>query len=240
MEKHQRNCAMVSQTIEQSDGWNRFIDELQEQILPIYRNHEMTFDPWGIHGRIHICRSVLFAEWMTRFYRKRSSAEMDFYAIRVATAMHDSGRQANGVDLWQKDSASLCYSYVESHSPHPGDSEYARYVASLIDKGKTGDACKWVVYDADVLEIMRPSCGHGGIGGFRRECLHFAGAEDLLVGGLADSHGIREAFIQEAWRWIADTESVKPKLFASSAYMTDLLEKLHREKRHYPMLSSLV
>ncbi|MGH9879309.1 MAG: hypothetical protein ACRD5H_16895, partial [Nitrososphaerales archaeon] len=89
---------MTSQSVDHLSRWNAFIHELQERMLPIYLQHEMTFDPWGVHGRMHICRSVMFAEWMARFYTERASCEIDFYAVWVATAMHDSGRRDNGVD----------------------------------------------------------------------------------------------------------------------------------------------
>jgi hypothetical protein len=230
---------MAIQPADYTVSFNSFVGELEERILPFYLEHELTFDPWGVHGRMHICRSVLFAEWMARFYLERSLCDIDLYAVRVATAMHDSGRRANGVDRWEADSATRCYDYVKLYSPRAGDAEYARFVAGLIDKRKTGDTCKRIVYDADVLEIMRPCCGHGGIGGFRRECLHFAGGEDTLAVGLDDSPRIREAFIQEAWKWISDTEAIKLRLYPSATYMADLLGKLQSGKARYPMLSSL-
>ena len=93
-------------------SWELFVDELEQKILPFYLQHELRFDRYGVHGRMHICRSVMMAEWMARFYRARTQAAIDFFAVRVAVAFHDSGRQANGVDLWESDSASNCVRYV--------------------------------------------------------------------------------------------------------------------------------
>jgi hypothetical protein len=182
----------------------------------------------------------MFAEWMARFYGGKLSVSVDSYAVRVATAMHDSGRRDNGVDLWESDSASNCMEYVERHSPRPHDAEYPGYVASLIEKRPAGDACQRIVHDADVLEIMRPSCGHGGIEGFRREFLHFAGALDPLADSLPDAAEVREGLIQEAWRWIHETEQIKLRLYNSTTFFTDLLDKLGDERRSYPLLSSLL
>jgi len=221
-------------------GWPAFITDLQEKILPIYEEHEKTFDPFGVHGRIHICRSVIFAEWMARFYNARASIDIDFYAVRVASAMHDSGRRANGVDLWESESASKCVRYVENHSPYPQNAGYPDYVGGLIGKQPENDTCKWIVRDADVLEIMRPCCGRGGVDGFRRKFLYFAGERDPVAAALPDAEVIREELIQEAWRWISETERIKLSFSNSATFFECLLDKLGQEKPRYPMLSSLV
>jgi hypothetical protein len=221
--------------------WEGFVEELERKILPIYREHESTFDPHGVHGRMHICRSVMLAEWMTRFYRARAAAAPDFFAVRVATAFHDSGRRANGVDLWEADSARNCLRYMREALPADGRDEYARGVAALIEKRKkSADPLKWIVQDADVLEIMRPCCGHGGLGGFRREFLHFGGRDDRLARDLPEIGETRESLIQEAWRWIQATEALKAFLADSPAYMRDLLKHLGRERRKFPLLSELL
>jgi len=231
---------MTSNLINPIQSWNAFVDELQENILPIYMRHEENFDILGIHGRMHICRAVLFAEYMARFYKDRLSIDIDFYAIRVATAFHDSGRQGSGLDLWEDDSARNCDEYVLQNPSVSADREYAQYVGNLIKKRGRWDIAKRIVHDADVLEIMRPCCGHGGIDGFRRRALRFAGNRDPLARGLSDSGNIRESLIQEAWRWIQKTESMKRSLFNSSAYMAALLEELDREQQNYPILSTLL
>ena len=222
-------------------AWDGFVEELERKILPIYREHELKFDPHGAHGRMHICRSVMLAEWMARFYRAHTAAEPDFFAIRVATAFHDSGRRANGVDLWEADSARHCQRYVREALPADDRAEYARDIAALIEKKKkSADPLKKIVQDADVLEIMRPCCGHGGLGGFRREFLHFGSRDDRFAQDLNGIAETREALIQEAWRWIQATETLKAFLADSSFYMRDLLNHLERERRKFPLLSELL
>jgi hypothetical protein len=221
-------------------SWNDFIVELEEKILPVYVQHERDFDPWSVHGRMHICRSVLFSEYMARFYRETLSAEVDLYAVRVATALHDSGRRANGADRWEKESQTNCLAYIKSSGSRPEHADYPAYVAGLIEKQQTGELAKQIVYDADVIEIMRPCCGHGGIEGFKREFLHFLGSRDVLARDLPDASRLREMFIQEAWRWINETERFKLRLFKSLNYMQSLLETLEGERQQYPLLSSLL
>ena len=178
------------------------------------------------------------AEWMARFYRARAQYVIDFFALRVAVAFHDSGRRANGVDLWESDSALNCARYVDETT---GASDYADDVGTLIEKKiKSADPLKKIVQDADVLEIMRPCCGHGGLAGFRREFLHFGGPDDspaLEVPGIAEQ---RETLVQEAWRWIQSTEPLKFVLTNSPAYMRDLLKHLERERSQFRLLSDLL
>lgn len=219
-------------------SWELFIDELERKILPFYLQHEQTFDRNGVHGRMHICRSVMMAEWMARFYRTRAQYVIDFFALRVAVAFHDSGRRANGVDLWESDSASNCVRYVVESG---GANDYAGGVGALIEKKKTSaDPLKKMVQDADVLEIMRPCCGHGGLAGFRREFLHFGGPDDLLGREVPVIAAQREALIQEAWRWIQSTEPLKFFLNDSPVYMRDLLKHLERQRLNFPLLSELL
>jgi len=219
-------------------SWELFIDELEQKILPFYLQHELTFDRFGVHGRMHICRSVMVAEWMARFYRARTQAVIDFFAVRVAVAFHDSGRQTNGVDLWESDSAANCVRYVAEAA---GEGDYAYGVGALIEKKKkSADPLKTIVQDADVLEIIRPCCRHGGLAGFRRQFLHFGGPDDVLAREVPDIAEQREALIQEAWRWIQSTEPLKAFLRDSPAYMRDLLKHLERHRLKFPLLSNLL
>jgi hypothetical protein len=99
---------------------------------------------------------------------------------------------------------------------------------------------KKIVQDADVVEIMRPCCGHGGLAGFRHEFLSFGGPDDFLaceVPGIAEQ---REALIQEAWRGIQSTEPLKFFLTDSPAYMRDLLKHLEKQRLKFPLLSDLL
>lgn len=233
---HARFIDMHAASADHLASWKLFIDELERKILPFYREHEQKFDSYGVHGRMHICRSVMVAEWMARFYHARTP--VDFFAVRAATAFHDSGRRANGVDLWESDSAANCVRYIVESG---GAMDYADAVGALIEKKKpSADPLKKIVQDADVLEIMRPCCGHGGLAGFRRQFLHFGGPDDVLtreVPGIAEQ---REALVQEAWRWIQSTEPLKAFLADSPAYMRDLLKHLERKRSEFPLVSELL
>jgi len=184
------------------ENWNNFIREFTAQISPIYQKHENTFDVVGVHGRLHIARSIIFSEFMARFhYNELNNKDIDFSAIRYAVSFHDSGRQANGIDLWENDSMNLCSNYLEKKGY---GLNFCKYSSSLINKKLNLDINKIIVYDADVLEIMRPCCGHGERDGFRSNFLNFLNS--FSGEGL---HNVRLSLIEDAWKLIEYSEDNK-------------------------------
>jgi hypothetical protein len=192
-------------------NWNKFIKECSENILPIYQKHENTFDMVGVHGRLHIARSIIFSEFMARYFYKLGK-NIDFNAIRYAVSFHDSGRQANGIDRWEMDSTKNCFTYLSTTY----DKNYCNYVSSLINKDKSSDINKNVVYDADVLEIMRPCCGHGERDGFRSNFL-------LFMKDVEEYQDIRNYLIEDAWKLIEYTEDNK-QLFKDNNHLYRLID----------------
>ena len=138
-------------------SFNEFKKELPD-ILEIYSHHEQTFDSWSIHGRMHICRTLIFGEFMLRYYYANTQLKPRWEDVRYAIAFHDSGRQGNGIDIWEKDSANICTQYLSSE--HSFNEQRSKKVGEMIEKdGSIGWILeKRIVHDADVLEIMRPVC----------------------------------------------------------------------------------
>ncbi len=204
-----------------STNWDEFLSELRIAILPLYGEHERTFDHHSIHGRMHICRCLLFSEFMCRYYYENTRLAPRVSWIRYAVAFHDSGRKGNGPDIWEADSYAQCVQYLLGK-------DYARDDAEAIGGLITKDGGLWglekrIVHDADVLDIMRPCCGHGGKMGFRERALRFLGPRD---DPLARDPITRLALIDEAWELIEATEEVKPTLQSSNDYMADVLRIL--------------
>ena len=224
-------------TTDNQKSWKEFQNELQERILPLYQEHERHFDWPGIHGRMHICRALIFAEAMGRAYAEKSE-KVDFFAIRLAVAFHDAGREGNGDDVWEMQSRQLCEEYVGRFYPAKG-AGYAQYVGQLITGGEDDLACR-LVHDADVLEIMRPYCAVGGIKGFRQEVLRFVGKRDPLAAHFDHPDELRQQLINEAWDFIVRTEEVKQSLNNSENYLADLLALIQREPTRYPILSCTI
>ncbi|MHC1732865.1 MAG: hypothetical protein AB9888_12670 [Bacteroidales bacterium] len=228
----------MSDWLSSNKQWKPFLFELQNQILPVYRAHEQNFDWYGIHGRMHICRALMFAESMARQYEAAGEC-VDYFAVRMATAFHDSGREGNGPDLWEDQSARLCTDYISLHYPEEGK-DYAVYVGQLIMKRGAHDLSWRLVHDADVLEIMRPTCGHGGFWGFRRNALRFAGEKDPNRTIFEQPDDLRDQFIRQAWDWILLTEENHACLRQSVAFMDDLLGLLTKSVERFPLLRCLV
>ncbi|MCX6068604.1 MAG: hypothetical protein NT121_23135, partial [Chloroflexi bacterium] len=203
-------------------------------ILPLYAKHESTFDYNGIHGRMHICRALLFAEVMGRLYISKG-VNLDIRAIRLAAAFHDSGRQGNGVDLWEKDSGIICRTYIEKNT----DEKYGKFVGDLIYKAERVDGeIHWAIFhDADVLEIMRPCCGHGGLYGFKQNFLRFLGERDSYTSLFENPYSLRQQLIVEAWEWIKISESKKPQFENSRRYLGDLLACFDQNFEKFPFLN---
>jgi len=210
-----------------SQTWPAFSTELQEIILPFYLHHEQTFDRRSVHGRMHICRAVLFAEWMCRYYARFTAFQPDVDAVRYAIAFHDAGREGNGYDRWEHVSARLCGEYLESRL----GSAAARAVGELIDKDIPGEwgLEKRIVQDADVLEIMRVVSNLG----FLKSELRFLGPRDAT--GIRNPQ-VRAGLIKEAWKFIQVTEKRKPMLMASENILQEMLAILAEPQGSCPML----
>jgi len=221
------------------EGWNNFTKDLEIHILPHYQNHEATFDPYGIHGRRHITRAVLFSELMARFYNDLG-LDVDFNGIRHAIAFHDSGRQGNGIDLWESDSADLCYSYLGSNGLNE---EYSYHVSRFIEKHGDWSINKQIVQDADVLEIMRVICDHGGRDGFLPDRLRFLSSKDVYIPKhkVEQFSKFRNDLIEDAWKFIEHTENNR-HLFSTknNDHLQLMIEMLDKKKNEYSVLKKLV
>ncbi len=177
-----------------SSSFALFVQEFELEILPIYKEHEETFDSIGVHGRMHASRVVIFAEVMAGYLRENQGVQVDIDLLRRVAALHDSGRKANGPDLWESDSAKM----IESHLTKKGvDSEIAKSASEMVIHGKDTDLPieQMLFSSADCIDIMRPCCGHGGIGDFKKGYLLFL--NDCKNGSLAAK--FRDDLIREAW-----------------------------------------
>jgi len=218
-------------------SWTEFVIELQNNILPVYQANEEEFDPSGVHGRMHICRALIYGEYMGKYYQENIYNAVDLDPCRYAIAFHDAGRKGNGPDIWEKDSIRRCLDYLTSVKYL--DIKYAHQIAILINKNTKNSIYKNIVHDADVLEIMRP-CGHGGRVGFKFASLRFGTRKDPLANQIRLSKQLRRELVNETWEWILETEAIKENLRLSPIYMEEMLQVLASKKHKYPNLSSII
>lgn len=184
---------------------------------------------------MHIGRCILFAEFMCRYYQRHTLLKPVAGDVRFAVAFHDAGRRANGPDFWGHESAALCAAYA-ARQPEKFSRPPEAMAALLEAKANPIEACieARIVHDADVLDIMRPCCGHGGRQGFRQEALLFLGERDLVP---ANNPAVRARLIEEAWAFITATEAQKDSLAESADYLFDLLAILDQNRSACPMLA---
>ena len=107
------------------------------RMLPIYHNHEKTFDKgnnW--HGRTHATRSFVFSVAMANIFREKG-VDVDMNAVALATAGHDTGREANGPDSDDSEARSgdIVTSMVEQlHPDAAGDAWKGQVKANIATK----------------------------------------------------------------------------------------------------------
>lgn len=203
----------------------KYIPVFETHIYPIYNHHQNTFDSGGIHGVLHISRSIIAAKTLSESLSQLDKAT-DFEDIFYAVAFHDSGRISNGPDKWEADSANKCYNYLLNRNKLLG---YADYVSSLISKhNKEKDYNYFCVYDADVLEIMRP-CGHGGLAGFQKQHLKLLNTMPKWL----------DSFILEWWQFILETEAHKQELSGPNS-LARLIELANDNPKKYPNIYDAV
>jgi len=144
---------------------------------------------------------------MTRFYAPIVKETLDFKGIRIAVSFHDAGREGNGKDLWEKQSAELCFQYLLKNGE---EENYGRLVAnSILRESNNRSITNQIVQDADKLDIMRLfTNAHLGFEKFRKEALLFLSDRDIFFDSLSNEIlECREQFINEAWKFIYYTEN---------------------------------
>ena len=151
------------------------INVFVEDIAPLYRKHEETFDSESLHGRFHIIRCLLLADSLYRYYESKSITiyiEKSYYAIMY----HDAMRGDNGIDEWELDSAFCCYKYLRSKGY---EHHFSLTTSNIIVKANDNNLEEQILYDVDVLDYNRffyiPKEKHL----FKDYKLKFAGPKDI-------------------------------------------------------------
>jgi len=191
----------------------------KNDIAPIYVKHKKEFDEFGIHGCLHISRSLIISRLLFKQLTNLGFL-LDIDKITYAVAFHDSGRKANGIDYWEANSFYICSNYLDNKNIPDSN-----YISSLIIKDNNkNDYNYFCVYDTDVLEIARP-CTGVGVYNFNPTFLK-----------LKDIFSNHYTTIQnEVFSFILDTENIKDN-FSNENSLINLIEYLENKKELYPLL----
>jgi len=215
-------------------SFNAFQKDFAADISPFYEAHENSFDFAGIHGRKHISRAIVFGECIARYYAKHFGLRVDFEAVRTAIAFHDAGREGNGRDLWEAESAALCLEYLQQKNK---PKTYCSQVANFISQKEEAHSWGQIVHDADVLEIMRLFCNTpNGLQKFRTGELFFLSYKDVLLPLTSKvEKTARNQVIEEAWSLIRTTEEAGT-IRISSNYLQDLVAWIGENEAKFPFI----
>ncbi len=215
-----------------------FSEIFSVSVFPFYKQHEETFDIDGIHGVLHIGRSLIASYILSKKFIELG-VPSNTIDILIATAFHDSGRQSGGMDLWEGVSAQNCEYFLESKKLdgiNYTETE-SKEVASYILKKKWLDSDYlskenvldfMCVYDSDVLEIMRPCTGRGGRTAFVPERL-------LLYKNDFNFYGFYGKLINEWSDFILFTEEMKKELSTPDC-INKLLVLIKDNKDKFPII----
>lgn len=132
------------------------MDNKQKTLELLLNNPPFTEIPFGIHGRAHATRVLLFSNLLSNLV----SEKVDSQAIMIAALLHDCGRQNNGTDPYHGTNSAkkamdfidknkidcnknLVYSCIERHCPPP----------NFVDKFPSLESK--IVGDSDKLDRFR-------------------------------------------------------------------------------------
>ncbi|WP_297218947.1 DUF3626 domain-containing protein [uncultured Desulfovibrio sp.] len=123
--------------------------------LDAYKHHEETFDRGTFyHGRGHVARAYIFASAMCSILEEQG-IPVDRNAVLCGITGHDMGRQNNGTDYWEADSAAQTVDAMRTDFGNGslGD-EYATALQQCLTK-QSGSLEGMIIKAADSLDYGR-------------------------------------------------------------------------------------
>lgn len=111
-------------------GLKAFRENHLKGAMEAARQQEMSFDPGARNGRDHIGRSLILANVMANVLAD-AGANLDRHGLYTTVALHDSGRQSAGADVWQAQSANQAASVLAQQGL--GDPEYLAQAVAAIN-----------------------------------------------------------------------------------------------------------
>lgn len=112
------------------------------------------------HGKLHAYRTAIWVQLfanLKRLWNHQDILEVtdcDVKLLQIVALFHDAGREDDGVDRWDKESAKLCADYFIENGCN---SELAYQIANnIIDKDNRYKTIhSKLLHDADCLDIIR-------------------------------------------------------------------------------------
>jgi len=133
------------------------------EMLPLYRNHEATFDKGvNYHGRTHATRAFVLGIAMSNILAAKG-VKLDKNAVAIGIAGHDTGRTQNGSDTAESEnrSANVTLETLDRMMPDAPGVAWKSQVATNIAAGHGPQADQmrsiegYLLKSADSLDYSR-------------------------------------------------------------------------------------
>jgi len=188
-------------------------------VAPLYIQNQKIFDQDGVHGCLHISRSLIIGKLLSNKL-KDFGVGTHIDKILYAIAFHDSGRKANGIDYWENDSSIICRDYLISK----GIPDYDYTSSLIVKKNNKIDINYFVCKDTDSLEIVRPTTGVG-ISNFNTSYLEL----------MPVFNSFYSSIMNEVFYFILETEGMNKRFFDENS-LSNLILYLKFKSSQLPML----
>ncbi|MCH9632989.1 MAG: hypothetical protein S4CHLAM6_13400 [Chlamydiae bacterium] len=169
---------------------------------------EATIPRWT-HGQMHATRAALLVRMVANMYNEFQPtvrlSEEEIVLAQFLAAFHDSARQAEGVDIWDDESAGNIYEQMNEFGFSEKEIfEGMRYLAQKDHDGEDKHIISKLIQSADCLDIMRIY----GVSGFNNSYLDIFNDLSGNLNFVAEL----ESFKKEYYRFIKKTENPLLKL----------------------------
>lgn len=185
------------------------------------------------HGCMHSARTALWTQLFRRLYAQLGRPIADNpILLALAGAYHDAGREGEGEDKWDGDSADLLGVFMD----RLGADLYSKniYIQTIKEKDPAGDLfstdMQRIVHDADCVDVIRVRFT------FIQSKLCFWGFNG------ADKKYLNQ-LIEECHKFTKLTEEEKAQAYLeqnSSDFYGDLVRFLFSMKSSYPLITRLI
>jgi hypothetical protein len=186
-----------------------------ERVLDVYQAHEQSFDPGAVDGRMHVARTLIYADVMANVIRSKGGV-VNSDVLFTAVGLHDAGRQGDGPDRWEASSAAAAKQhYADLGMSMPA--AFQEHVGACIDGTANPGLVTveaMILKSADSLDSMRQVGGDG----YDPNQLWFMGRDARLGEGryLPADAVLRDGLLNEVAEFIAMTE---PKVPSREEYL---------------------
>ncbi len=194
--------------------------------------------PRWTHGQMHASRAAILVRALANMYNQyaaTSLSEREILLAQFLAIFHDSARQAEGIDLWDNESAENAYPFLINLGV---DADIAQECVQILKDKDSQKENKHIlsklIQSADCLEIMRVF-NYEGFDERYLDIFNDLKANDQFVSELSQ-------FREEYYKFIKRTDSGLLRLYLechSKNYFKDTLSLIDVKEGNHPLFPML-